>query len=129
MEEFQKAEKLVKHIEEYIRTQLSMIKLDVAEKLSRIVSWIIAGVLVFFILLLGLIFFSLSIAHEIAHLTGQPYLGYLVVGGIYLLIAFVVWWKKKKLLQLPLLNLMIRQLFSEENHDDGKNQKHTGPEN
>jgi uncharacterized membrane protein YqjE len=116
MEEFKKVEHLVEHVKEYINTRISLAKLEIAEKVSRFIAWIIAAVLVFFILLFFVVFLSLSAAHAIGDAFGKPYLGFLIVGGFYLLVAFFVWMLKEKLLRIPLMNAIVRQLFPEEKH-------------
>ena len=120
MEEFQKVESLAKHIKEYLNTKISIIKLEIAERLSKLIAWLIAFVVVFFIMLFFVIFFSLAAAYWIGSALDKPFLGFLIVGGFYLLIALLVWWKRERLLRVPLMNALVRQLFAEEKNDDEK---------
>jgi hypothetical protein len=118
MEEVKKVEHLAEHIKEYVNTRISLVKLEIAEKVSRLGAWIIGVVLLFFILLFFIVFLSLSAAHGIGDALGKPYLGFLIMGGIYLLLALFIWWRKEKLLRIPLMNAIIRQLFSVENDEE-----------
>jgi hypothetical protein len=120
MEEFQKVENLAEHIKEYVNTRISIIKLGIAEKASKLIAWIIAGVFLLFILLFFLVFLSLSAAHGIGDALGKPYLGFLIVGGFYLVLALFVWWLREKLLRIPLMNAMIRQMFSDEKNESNE---------
>lgn len=121
MEEFKKVGNLAEHVKEYVNTRISMVKLEIAEKVSKLGAWIIAALLVFFILLFFVVFVSLSAAHGIGDALGKPYLGFLIIGGVYLLLGLFVWWKKERLLRIPLMNALIRQLFADENeHENGK---------
>ncbi len=117
MKEFQKIEDLAEHVKEYVNTQISLVKLGIAEKISKIIAWTLAGILVFFILSLFIVFISLFAAHGIGNALGRPILGFLIVAAFYLCLAMLVWWKKEKLLRIPLMNVIIGQLFSDENKD------------
>lgn len=114
MEEFQKVENLAEHVKDYVNTRISLVKLQLAEKTSKLIAWIIAAVFLFFILLFFVIFLSLSAAHGIGDAFGKPWLGFLIIGGFYMLFGLLVWWGKEKLLRIPIMNAMIQQLFSEE---------------
>lgn len=120
MEESRKVEDLAEHIKEYVNTKISILKLGIAEKVSKFMAWIITAVVLFFILLFFVVFLSLSAAHGIGGALGRPYLGFLIIGGVYLLLALFLWWRREKLLRLPLMNALIRQLFSDENSEDEK---------
>lgn len=118
MEEFKKVEHLVEHLKEYLNTRISLAKLEIAERISRVIAWAAAAVLVFFVLLIFIVFLSLSAAHGIGDALGKPYLGFLIVAGFYLLVALLVWWRKERLLRIPLMNAIVRQLFPENEGDE-----------
>ena len=115
MEEFKKVEHLVEHLKEYLDTRISVVKLEIAERVSRVIAWAIAAVFIFFVLLIVIVFLGLSAAHAVGDALGRPFLGYLVIGALYLLVAYVVWWRKEKLLRIPLMNAIIRQMFPTDN--------------
>jgi hypothetical protein len=120
MKEFKTVESLAEHVKEYVNTRISIVKLEIAEKVSKLGAWIIGVVLLFFILLFFIVFLSLSAAHGIGDALGKPYLGFLIIGAFYLLLGLFVWWRKEKLLRIPLMNILIRQLFSDENNRDNE---------
>ena len=61
-EEFRKAEELAIHIKEYIQTEIELIKLNFAEKLSKILSNFLAIIILIWVLLLSILFASISLA-------------------------------------------------------------------
>lgn len=121
MEEFRKAEHLVEHLKEYVNTRISLAKLEIAEKVSRLIAWAVAALFVFIVLLIFIVFLGLSAAHGIGDALGKPYLGFLIVAGFYLFVAFLVWWQKEKLLRMPLMNAIVRQLFPVEDKNADEN--------
>ena len=111
------AEDLVDKIKEYVNTRIDSLKLSVAEKSSGIVAngvaRIIVALFVLFFMALGSIALSLIIGIWI----GKMWAGFLVVGGFYLLLGFIVWATRDKLIRVPVMNAMIQQMFSNDEED------------
>jgi len=114
-EEFRKAEELAIHIKEYIQTEIELIKLNFAEKLSKILSNFLAIIILIWILLLSILFASISLAFFIGEKIGKMSIGFFIVSLIYLLIAMVSWYLRERFIRIPILNGILRQLFDHEN--------------
>lgn len=114
MEEFKKIENLADHVREYVDTNISLMKLRFVEKTSKLVAWLIAVIILFFVLFSSFIFFSLSASHGIGDALGKPWLGFLIVGVLYLLLGIIIWTAKEKFIRIPFMNAMLRQIFSED---------------
>jgi hypothetical protein len=114
-EEFRKAEELAIHIKEYIQTEIELIKLNFAEKLSKILSNFLAIIILIWILLLSILFASISLAFFIGEKIGKMSVGFFIVSLIYLLIAMVSWYLRERFIRIPILNGILRQLFDHEN--------------
>lgn len=114
---FTKAEDLFSHIKEYVNNRVESAKLDMADKTSRVVSRLIAFSLILLLSLFFVFFASIAFAQVIGIWTGKLYWGLLITGGIYLLIAFIVWVGKDRLLRLPIMNAILRELFNEKNNE------------
>ena len=82
-EEFRKAEELAIHIKEYIQTEIELIKLNFAEKLSKILSNFLAIIILIWILLLSILFASISLAFFIGEKIGKMSVGFFIVSLIY----------------------------------------------
>ena len=63
------------------------------------------------------LFASVALAFALAKITGTLYWGFLIVAGIYLFIAFIVWSLQEKILRLPLMNFMLEQLFKTDDNE------------
>jgi hypothetical protein len=114
-EEFRKAEELAIHIKEYIQTEIELIKLNFAEKLSKILSNFLAIIILIWVLLLSILFASISLAFFIGEKIGKMSIGFFIVSLIYLLIAMVSWYLRERFIRIPILNGILRQLFDHEN--------------
>lgn len=112
-----RAEELVTHVKEYVDNRVSSAKLKAAEKTSGIVSSMLAAVIVGAVFFLFTLFASTSLAYALSGLTGKVSLGFLIVAGFYLLAGFIVWTGRKKILQLPILKSLLKQLFKEDEQD------------
>ncbi|MBS1914736.1 MAG: phage holin family protein [Bacteroidetes bacterium] len=115
---FTKIEELAGHIKEYVDNRVASAKLNTAEKTSTIVANIIARLVVMVIAIFFILFLSISAALALGKLTGENYWGYLIISGVYLLIALMVWAGREKLLRLPVMNAMLRKLFNDENESN-----------
>lgn len=82
--------KLLDKITEYLRLKGEKLLLDVIARVSRILAYVMAfmvlGVIIFFLF----VFLSLALGSYLNELLNSAYYGYLIVAGIYLLISIVI---------------------------------------
>lgn len=98
-------------VKEYLGTRVDAIKLTAAEKTSLVISDLVAGAIVAIVFLCALLFASIAGALALSAWTGKPYSGFLIVSGIYLLAGLITWRSKERLIRIPVMNSIIRQLF------------------
>jgi hypothetical protein len=110
-EEFKKVEELALHIKAYIQTEIELIKLLFAEKLSKILSNFLAIMVLIWLLLIGILFASLSLAFLIGERLGKMSTFFIIVSLIYLLLAVVIWYLRERIIRIPILNGILNQLF------------------
>jgi hypothetical protein len=115
---FSKAEDLFSHIKEYVNNRVDSAKLNVADKTSRIVANGIAILVIVVLSLFFMVFASIAFAHVLGIWTGKLYWGFLIIAGIYLLLAFFIWLGKNKLIRLPIMNAILRQLFNDNDNEE-----------
>src|SRR5437762_1570505 len=101
---FTRAEELISHVKEYVNNRVDSIKLSAAEKSSKLIANLIAMMVVSIVLLIFVLFASVSLAYAFAKWTGEIYWGFLIVGGIYLFIGIVIWNLKERILRMPIMN-------------------------
>lgn len=119
-EAFEKIEETVDHLKTYVNTRIAQAKFGVAEKASDMLSVFIAKALIAFIFFFFVLFVSASIAYLVGSFFGKTWLGFLFVGGFYLLTAVVIWIAREKMIRLPIMNSIINRLFNNENETDEK---------
>ncbi len=120
---FSKAEEFTDHVKDYINTRIELIKLQVAEKTSKILAGLIAGLIVSVIFLLFFLFVNIAIAYLLGEWIGKIWAGFLIVSGLYLFLGILIWTGRNKLIRIPIMNKMIETLFKNENEDE-EDQKH-----
>lgn len=111
---FIKAEELATHLREYINNRIAAVKLQVAERTSKVMSNIIAMSVVAALMLVFTIFMSMGAAYAISDWIGKTYAGFLVVGTAWLIIALAIWLARERLLRIPIMNRMLQEMFNHE---------------
>jgi len=119
-DEFNRIESLLGQAKEYVNTRLAQFKLSVAEKISKTMATVIAGLVAALVFFLFLVFAGIAAAIALGQWTGYMWLGFLIIAALYLLLAIVVWKAKDRLLALPIMNAIIGRLFDEEEVEDEK---------
>lgn len=99
------------YAEDLFETKVELIKLDVAEKGSKVGADVISGVIVGILALTAGLFLSLALALWLGYLVSSYPLGFVIVGVFYLLIAGVLFAMRKTLLAQPILKALISSLF------------------
>lgn len=97
----------------YIRYKFDYYKLHLAERVTNVATFAIGGVLFLVMLSLFLLFTSLALAMYLGNVLGNEAYGFLIVGSIYLVGLALLVMLKGRLIQKPLLRIMVRELFPE----------------
>jgi uncharacterized membrane protein YcjF (UPF0283 family) len=111
---FVKAEEFADHVKEYINNRIAAVKLQTAEKTSKFASNFIAIAVVAAIMLVFAIFISMGIAYLFCEWIGNSWSGFMIVGGMWLMIAFTLWISREKWLRMPMMNKMLQEMFKDE---------------
>jgi hypothetical protein len=112
----EKIEALTDSLKEYADTNYELVKLQVIDHTSDIISAIIGIFIVGILAVLFLLFGSLYAAYYLTDLIGIDDIGFAVVGGFYLLVAIIFHFNKKKLIETRVCNSFIKRKMA-------KNQK------
>ncbi len=115
---FSKAEEFTGQIKEYINNRIDSIKLDLAEKTSKILASLIAGMAVAIFIFMFFLFVNIALAYFLGALMDNIWLGFLIVSGLYLLIGIIIWIARIKLLTIPIMNRIIEIIFKPESDNE-----------
>ena len=101
---------LVEIVKHYLGLQKEYLKLDVIDKIVRLVTFT-ALAIIFFLIVVGVVLFcSFALAFWLANYTGTA-LAFLVVGGIHLLLIIVIFIFRKKWIEKPLVRFLANLLL------------------
>jgi len=99
---------VVKH---YAGLQTEYIKLDIVEKLVRLLTVLAIVVIVALLLIITLIYLSFAGAYALATQTGMAP-AFCIVGGVYLLVIILFLCYRKKFIERPLVRLLVNIFLS-----------------
>jgi uncharacterized membrane protein YbhN (UPF0104 family) len=116
-EEFTKIESLLEQVREYANTRIDRAKLSIAEKTSGTMAVVIAGFATALVFFLFFVFGGIAAAIALGQLTGKAWLGFLIVAFVFLILALILWKLKDRLITIPIMNAIIRHLFTNEEEE------------
>lgn len=104
---------LFKEIKKYLVLQGEYVKLDLVEKLTILLSTL---TLIFVLIILGTMaafYFSFMLVYVLASATGSLIASYAIIGGILILIAFIIYRLRSQLIFRPMVNFLARLFLDE----------------
>lgn len=120
------AEKIFTELKEDISTyaglKLRLLKLIAVEKAAGILSAFSQSFILFLLIFFTILFLFIALGIYLGELLNSMALGFLIVGGIYLLSTLCFLWARKKI-RITLMNTIIAAVLAEyDNDEDDKNQ-------
>ena len=113
---------LADNLKAYVQTRIEQAKLNIADKVSRLIADILAVAIVFFIASFFILLASMALAFALGRWLNDTALGFAIVSLLYGLLGIFVWAKRDQLLRMPILNALIASLFNKE--EDKKDADH-----
>lgn len=110
---------LFKEVKKYLKLQGEYAKLDLVEKLTILLSTL---TLIFVLIILGTMaafYLSFMLVYVLASATGSLVAGYAIIGGILILLAFIIYRLRQKLIFQPMVNFLAR-LFLDDSSNNFK---------
>ncbi len=109
----EKIEELAKNTSLYFKHHVSLIKLEAAEKTSKIMSNGISMIFISMIVFLFAFFFGMALAVMLQYLVGELYLALLIVAVFYGITGIILWKFRNKLIRIPIMNSILHELFKD----------------
>lgn len=113
----EKIEDIFHSSKEYINLRIDEVKLDLAEKMAILLSNLIAKMIIGLMLVLFLFFGSFALAFALGDYFNNTWLGFLLISIFYLSLAIIVWITRVQLIQIPILNSFLKQLFTQDDEN------------
>ncbi len=96
---------------DYGKTSLELIKVSAVERGSKIVSKFIVGIMLVLLFFFSIVFLNVALALWIGSLFSSITLGFLIVGGFYLLLFILLMLLAKKTIGPIIRNAIIKELY------------------
>lgn len=101
---------LVEIIKHYLGLQKEYLKLDIIDKIVRLLTFAALAIVFVLVLVAVMMYLSFALAFWLASYTGTA-LAFLVVGGIHLLLIIVIFIFRKKWIEKPLVRFLANLLL------------------
>ena len=113
-----KAEELGKTIKEYINNRTDQLKLTAAEKTAVLVSLLMAAMIIAVFFVFAVLFLAIALSVYMGEVFGALYYGFLFTAAVILVLGMIVWIFRKQMIQYPLMNALLKHLFTEEEREE-----------
>ena len=114
MEEKIKIEQLVSHVKDYAEERVNLLMYNAQEKTSKAIAGTSSVLILLIIGIFTLGFLSLALAWYLGQLLEKPFLGFLIVGGFYLLAGLVIWMNRERWIGFPIMNAFLKNIADDE---------------
>ncbi len=112
-----KYQRLVDDAKRYARMHLNLLRLEVLDKTSRVLSLFLLIILAMFTVLAAFAFFALAVAAALASTLGTV-VSLCIVGGALLVVLLIIFLLRKQLIINPIVAVLSKIMFHTENADD-----------
>ncbi len=101
----------------FVGVKLALLKLNACERAAKISAALAHSILLLILGLFAVLFIFFTLGFFLSELTGRLSLGFLFVSLIYLIILFVVYYRKRQV-RLAIANLIIASILNEEEEEE-----------
>jgi len=110
----EKIERLVSNVKEYAEERINLVMLNAQEKTARAIASTASVLIVIVLGIFTLAFLSFALAWFIGQMLEQPFLGFLIVGGVYLLAAILLWVNRVRWIGFPVMNAFLKSIADDD---------------
>ncbi|MBQ7489884.1 MAG: phage holin family protein [Bacteroidales bacterium] len=112
--------KFVKDIQKYVELQLDMLRLNLVEKLSQIVSYLAVVIVGIFLIMTAFIYFSMAFVHWMQSYFNSMIPGFLILGVFFIILFVVFFMLRKKLFLNPMIKKFSGIFFNDFSNEEEK---------
>ena len=103
---------------DYVKTRLELTQLVAFEKISKIIAYLVIGVILALLFFFGLLFASLVLGLFLSDLLGNTLLGFGIIALLYLVVFIVILGLRNKLIAPVIINSIIKILYERSQSDE-----------
>lgn len=101
---------IIDQLIEYLDTRFKLAKYQAADSGTSFVASVVTDVVIVLCAVLAFVFASLTLAYFLGDIMGATWKGFGIVGILYIIIAVVVKYKRRSI-EKPIINALIRKIF------------------
>lgn len=109
--------KLIASLKTYFKLQREYALLELTEKLTRVLTALILGSILFVIAIITVIFLALTCVSFLTWLTGSEILAYGIVTVLFVALALLLYFMRNRLLVRPLTQFFTTLLLTDDDDD------------
>lgn len=109
------AKEIAEKVKDYVEVRKELAILSAVEKGSRLFANLITDGLVLLFAVLAILFGSLALGFYLSEVIGDSYSGFLIVTGLYLLVAIIIYAFKDNHIEKHIINAVIKKFFKDRN--------------
>ena len=110
----QQAGEIVGYVKEYGEKQVKLVKLEMAERISKITSGLALMMVAFALLLFILLLLSIAVGIYLGQIWGSYPMAFLFLSGFYLVVGVILIVFKKSLVTNPILEIVINEMMNQD---------------
>jgi uncharacterized membrane protein YqjE len=111
-----KIDKLVGNVIECVETRFDLVQLDVQDKVSDIMASMASVALIGLMFAFMLLLLSIGAAIYLSQRYNSSFIGFAYVSGFYLVAGILLFVSRKRLIRLPVINMLLKRInVNEEN--------------
>ena len=114
MPELNRFEEIIDNLKQYLNTNLEIVKLEVIERSSTFGSSMVGILVVGISVFLFVFTLSIGLGFYLSELLGNSYSGFAIIAGCHLLLALILFIGRKKLIEKPLCDQIIKKLLEKQ---------------
>jgi hypothetical protein len=108
----------VDYVKSYVNLKLDIFLLNISKKMSNAAGYFVFAIIIGFIAIFVSLFLSLSLAAWLADVLNMPGMGNLIVSAIYILLGFILFKFREKLIIKPVSRNMEKLMDFSDLHDE-----------
>jgi preprotein translocase subunit SecY len=104
-------EVLFEKVSDYGKTTIELLKLKAIDKSANVVSSLVSKMILMLVVAMFVLTATTALALWLGELLGKTYHGFLVVAGLYIFIAILLYAFRNQWIKKPVSDLVIKQMY------------------
>ena len=108
----------VKEVKDYVSLNYDLLRLNLIEKLSLVIALILSLFIGILLVITAIVYFSLAFVHWTGTFFGSLIPGFLVLGGLFIILFIIFFAMRKRLFVNPMIKLLSNIFFNKPKKTD-----------